>query len=189
MKKDESIISIQNIDLDNPQSLFIENVREPDDVALLLVQRLSSIMCTIEEICAILSIPPKIFKESPLYMGAHEQGQQSGHASLRRAQWQQAMKGNAIMQIFLGKNYLGQSDKPVQEEPDKGSDEIAFKGFISKLQKVLKGDTTLPAKKRKRRKSKTIDMPKPSETILIQSGKAFPEPPEHMLEQMGIKSR
>jgi hypothetical protein len=34
-----------------------------------------------------------------------------GNISLRRAQMQTALDGNAIMQIFLGKNRLGQADK------------------------------------------------------------------------------
>lgn len=38
----------------------------------------------------------------------------SGKISLRRAQFELAKK-NAAMAIFLGKQYLGQSDNPVQE--------------------------------------------------------------------------
>ena len=34
-----------------------------------------------------------------------------GKASLRRMQWKSAESGNATMQIWLGKQYLGQSDK------------------------------------------------------------------------------
>ncbi|MDO8716396.1 MAG: hypothetical protein Q7J73_06265 [Dehalococcoidales bacterium] len=35
----------------------------------------------------------------------------SGKASLRRMQWKSAQNGNITMQIFLGKQYLGQVDK------------------------------------------------------------------------------
>lgn len=34
----------------------------------------------------------------------------SGKISLRRAQWESAKNGNATMQIWLGRNWLGQSD-------------------------------------------------------------------------------
>ena len=34
-----------------------------------------------------------------------------GKASLRRMQWKTAQKGNVTMQIWLGKQYLGQTDK------------------------------------------------------------------------------
>lgn len=37
---------------------------------------------------------------------------QKGRASLRRAQFQLAEKGNATMLIWLGRNYLGQKDVP-----------------------------------------------------------------------------
>ena len=36
---------------------------------------------------------------------------ESGRASLRRMQYVAAKKGNATMQIWLGKQYLGQKDK------------------------------------------------------------------------------
>ena len=39
-----------------------------------------------------------------------------GKISLRRMQFDIAKKGNATMAIFLGKNYLGQSDKQEYEE-------------------------------------------------------------------------
>ncbi|MBR6613191.1 MAG: hypothetical protein IKK84_00300 [Clostridia bacterium] len=41
-----------------------------------------------------------------------------GKMSLRRLQWKSAQKGNVPMQIFLGKNWLGQSDKAEVEIPD-----------------------------------------------------------------------
>lgn len=39
----------------------------------------------------------------------------AGKVSLRRMQWKSAAEGSVSMQIFLGKNYLGQTDK-VQAE-------------------------------------------------------------------------
>jgi hypothetical protein len=38
--------------------------------------------------------------------------------SLRRLQWNNAKKGNVTMQIFIGKQYLGQSDKVEAVAPD-----------------------------------------------------------------------
>jgi hypothetical protein len=40
-----------------------------------------------------------------------DQKRGTGKISLRRAQWQTAMKGNPTMQIWLGKQHLGQKDK------------------------------------------------------------------------------
>lgn len=41
-----------------------------------------------------------------------------GRVSLRRAQYQTAMAGNHTMQIWLGKQWLGQQDKIEPEAPD-----------------------------------------------------------------------
>ena len=38
-------------------------------------------------------------------------GQQTGRAAIRRLQFQSAQKGNVPMQIWLGKQYIGQKDK------------------------------------------------------------------------------
>jgi hypothetical protein len=38
-----------------------------------------------------------------------------GRVSLRRRQWQDALAGNVTLQIWLGKQHLGQSDKSQQE--------------------------------------------------------------------------
>lgn len=39
------------------------------------------------------------------------QKREKGKVSLRRMQWQSAEHGNVTMQIFLGKQYLGQKDQ------------------------------------------------------------------------------
>ena len=43
-------------------------------------------------------------------------GRENLKQSLRRAQLSLALSGNAVMLIFLGKNYLGQSDNPINTE-------------------------------------------------------------------------
>lgn len=45
-----------------------------------------------------------------------------GKTSLRRLQFELARKGNATMLIWLGKQYLGQTDKPIAEELDEEID-------------------------------------------------------------------
>ncbi len=56
-----------------------------------------------------------------------------GKVSLRRSQMQNALAGGTAMQIFLGKNYLGQSDRPEEKE------EIDKEVFLRKLSKLLPG--------------------------------------------------
>ena len=52
----------------------------------------------------------------------------SGKASLRRTQWKTATGGNATMQIWLGKNMLGQTDK---QEIDHNVNDISGIKLIS----------------------------------------------------------
>lgn len=54
-----------------------------------------------------------------------KQKRQGGKMSLRRKQWNLAEK-NASMAIFLGKNYLGQSDNPNEEHGTSAGDEITI---------------------------------------------------------------
>ena len=50
------------------------------------------------------------------YARAVEEGRAEGKKSLRRAQFEKALAGDTRMLIFLGKNYLGQSDDGDQGE-------------------------------------------------------------------------
>lgn len=50
-----------------------------------------------------------------------EKHRSMGKLSLRRAQFRLAEDGNATMQIWLGKNLLGQSDDPRQETETDGN--------------------------------------------------------------------
>ena len=45
-----------------------------------------------------------------------EKGKAEGKKSLRRAQFEEALAGDARMLMFLGKNWLGQQDSPTDEE-------------------------------------------------------------------------
>lgn len=86
-------------------------------------ESLCKIHCTRDEICAVLGITDVTLyawlkqqygeevslKEIMSYYAA------GGKASLRRIQWKQA-ETNPAMAMFLGKNYLGQSDKPAEAE-------------------------------------------------------------------------
>ena len=68
--------------------------------------------CTDEEIAAWFGIRRETFcrKKTGAILEALERGRAKGRASLRRAQFQNAIKGNATMQIWLGKQLLGQKD-------------------------------------------------------------------------------
>lgn len=76
-----------------------------------------AIQCTGEEIAHIMGFSydtlerriKETFDESAAdYIKRHAQG---GKATLRRLQWKAANNGNTSMLIWLGKQYLGQTDK------------------------------------------------------------------------------
>ena len=85
--------------------------------ALRLIENLAKIMCTDEEIASILGCSRDIFynpENDSLYRQAIEKGKANGKQSLRRKQYEVAIKGNSSMLIWLGKQWLGQTDKVEQ---------------------------------------------------------------------------
>lgn len=80
-------------------------------------ERLCGLQCTKEEICSWFAITDKTLDSwckrtyNDSFSVIFEQKRGKGKISLRRAQWKLAEK-SAAMAIFLGKNYLGQSDNP-----------------------------------------------------------------------------
>ena len=71
------------------------------------VEKLASLMCTQEEIAAFFDV--NVSTISRRFAKEIEKGREVGKMSIRRKQFKLAEK-NASMAIFLGKNYLGQSD-------------------------------------------------------------------------------
>ncbi len=73
-----------------------------------LVERLASIHCTNIEIAAIVECSVDTLDRR--FADLIAKAKANGKMSLRRMQWELASKGNATMQIFLGKAILGQTD-------------------------------------------------------------------------------
>lgn len=84
-------------------------------------EKLCGLQCTQEEICGYFAVTDKTlnrwckrtYKLSFSEVFKIKRG--IGKISLRRTQWQLAQR-SAAMAIFLGKNYLGQSDDPNKVE-------------------------------------------------------------------------
>ena len=88
-----------------PRKVFTEE-------GLKLVENLAGIMCTDEEIASILGCSRDLFyteDNNELYRQAIKKGNSQSKQSLRRMQFRLAEK-NATMAIWLGKQYLGQTD-------------------------------------------------------------------------------
>ncbi len=75
-----------------------------------LVSKLANIMCTQEEIASIIDCNVRTLQRDKEFCRVFKKGKESGKMSLRRTQWKLAEK-NASMAIWLGKQYLGQTDK------------------------------------------------------------------------------
>lgn len=75
-----------------------------------MVERLASIMATQEEIASFLDMSSRTLQRDSEFCRVYKKGLEKGKMSLRRQQFKLA-ENNTAMAIFLGKNYLGQSDK------------------------------------------------------------------------------
>lgn len=94
-----------------------------------LVRDLCKIQCTGEEIASVLDIDydtlQRACKEKYEIKFAEyiEQKKKGGKASLRRVQFKKALAGNPTMLIWMGKQYLNQTDKKEISGPDGGPQE------------------------------------------------------------------
>jgi hypothetical protein len=80
-------------------------------VDLELVEKLAHIQCTYGEIASTLGVSVDTLERNKDFAAVYKRGAEGGRKSLRRMQFESANKGNVIMQIWLGKQYLGQSDQ------------------------------------------------------------------------------
>jgi len=105
------------------------------------VDRLLEAGCLGTEIAAHFNMHPDTFyircqKEKGMgYTAYSQEKKQKGDSILRAAQYKTALDGNTTMQVWLGKQRLGQRDKPKEEE---AQDEFArmLVKYISDLQKI-----------------------------------------------------
>jgi len=80
-------------------------------------QALCEIQCTAVEVCSVMGVCEETLNrlcEDQLGMRFSEyikSESAGGRTSLRRMQWDAARQGNPTMLVWLGKQYLGQSDK------------------------------------------------------------------------------
>lgn len=73
------------------------------------VYKLAKVGCTNTEIASIVECSEDTIERN--FAGIVKKGREEMKASLRRMQIMGAQEGNATMLVWLGKQYLGQSDK------------------------------------------------------------------------------
>lgn len=76
-----------------------------------VVEKLSSIMCTQEELASYFDCDVRTLQRDEEFCRAYKRGIDKGKMSVRRSQYKMVEAGNATMAIWLGKQYLGQRDK------------------------------------------------------------------------------
>jgi len=78
------------------------------------LEKLAGMQCTDEEIAAWFGVSTRTIerrRKSPVFADTIERGKTKGRISLRRAQLKMLENGSATMGIWLGKQYLGQTDE------------------------------------------------------------------------------
>ena len=78
------------------------------------IRSLARLGCTWDEIANVLQIARGTFSarmKEKKYREAYDRGIAEGNTSLRRAQYDAAVGGNATMLIWVGKNRLNQADR------------------------------------------------------------------------------
>jgi hypothetical protein len=80
------------------------------------VEDLAGLGCTNEEVAAALGVSADTIERR--FAGAIQKGRLRFQVSVRRIQYRLAEQGNAAMAIWLGKQYLGQTEKKVAEPND-----------------------------------------------------------------------
>lgn len=88
-------------------------------------ENLCGLQCTHEEICGWFDVSAKTLEkwcketygDGMTFSKVFAQKRGAGKISLRRAQFRLAEK-NANMAIWLGKQYLGQMDNPITDDPE-----------------------------------------------------------------------
>jgi hypothetical protein len=110
----------------------------PDEKTLAIVKGLGQIQATTRECAAVLGVSHQTFlstiQRHPEIGEALERGKEEGRASLRRTQFRLAEK-NAAMAIFLGKNYLDQTDR--QDINQSVTVDVTVTDARSKLERLL----------------------------------------------------
>ena len=90
--------------------------RKPKPIDPDQVKKLASIGLSNAEIGAVIDCSPDTIERR--FKGMMKAGREHRNASVRRKQFEVAIAGNPTMLIWLGKQYLGQSDKIGLSTPD-----------------------------------------------------------------------
>lgn len=112
-----------------------------------LFEDLCAIMCTRDEVCSVMHMSTErlareikeAYPDTPTFTEVFPLLSGAGRANLRRQQFKEAMNGSIPMLIFLGKNYLGQSDMGVKTEREPRENRVIAFQRNSPVKKAMNG--------------------------------------------------
>jgi hypothetical protein len=106
--------------------------RPTKEVDMEVVGKLAALALTQEEIAAVLNVSVDTLSRREGFAEVYKQGRNTANASIRRAQFEKGVKhGNTRMLIWLGKQYLRQSDRLYQEHAGPGGGPLQVEALRS----------------------------------------------------------
>jgi hypothetical protein len=118
--------------------------------------KLAALQCTLKEIAAFFNcsedtIENAVKREKKMrFSEYYDQKRRAGWVSLRRKQYEKAMEGNVVMLIWLGKQYLGQTEKIQPVDTENGNMKFIPIAYMPKNVRVLADGSILPEEKKKK---------------------------------------
>lgn len=88
------------------------------EIDFVAVEKLAGMMCTVGEIANYLGCSRRTLERSKEFQEHYQKGLDIGRMAIRRAQYRKAVTAknpDTTMLIWLGKVYLGQTEKFIQE--------------------------------------------------------------------------
>ena len=113
------------------------------DDGIRLLEYLASLNATREEIYAAMGVDESVLNNNlnkSIFQEAYNNGKQKYLLNIREAQLRLIRKDNAAMAIFLGKNYLGQTDSSQIQITEKPPEDMDVNELYALLKKKLGKD-------------------------------------------------
>lgn len=108
------------------------------------VEEVAQLHLTNEELATVMGVSVKTIERRMkvvAFRDARMRGEAKGKMSLRRAQMQNALKGNAFMQRWLGQQWLQQSDKQEQKQDQHVTVEYVYEDQCQDTESSSNGHT------------------------------------------------
>lgn len=114
--------------------------RPPKELDQELFEELCKIQCTEAEICGVMHVTDKTLSRwckrtyKKGFSEVYKEMRIDGKASLRRMQYKTAQSGNVTMQIWLGKQWLDQAERPAVNNSSENDISDEVEALLSELE-------------------------------------------------------